>query len=330
MEKILNQEEIDALFRAAQKGKIPDSTGRPLQKLVAKLNLRETSQINKEQVRAVSALHESFARNISNSLSAYLRVGFDVNLVSVEQITYSEVLSRLPDLTYLCSIRIQPIDALALLQMDLALAFPVMDLVLGGAGGEMIELRDLTEIEEQIFESVIQLIMRELQASWNPTLEVQIDFDQRQHASQTLSLMPPAERSLALSFEIKVNDAHGTLNVTFPAVAANALLRKLTAQSVSYRRGSSTAQVNQIRLHMLDSEFDVELRLPPTPISVRDLTELQVGQVLPLHQAVEQPAILFIAGKEMFMAYPVACGHVRGGQILQRNSILPVSRKAVA
>src|SRR5208282_1450324 len=42
-------------------------------KNVSKFNLREISQINKEQVRALSTLHESFARNVTNSLGAYLR-----------------------------------------------------------------------------------------------------------------------------------------------------------------------------------------------------------------------------------------------------------------
>src|SRR5579863_6979388 len=123
MEKILTQEEIDALFRATQKGQIVSGAKHEPQKDVSKFNLREISQINKEQVRALSTLHESFARNITNSLGAYLRVGFDVNLVSVEQLTFHEIVSRLPDLTYLCSVRVQPIEAMGLLQMDLAVVF---------------------------------------------------------------------------------------------------------------------------------------------------------------------------------------------------------------
>ena len=135
MEKILNQEEIDALFRATQKGQIASGAKTKRRKKILPISIfARSSQINKEQVRALSTLHESFARNITNSLGAYLRVGFDFNLVSVEQLTYSEIISRLPELTYLCSMRMQPIEAVGLLQMDLAVAFPIMDLVLGGPG----------------------------------------------------------------------------------------------------------------------------------------------------------------------------------------------------
>jgi flagellar motor switch protein FliM len=58
------------------------------------------------------------------------------------------------------------------------------------------------------------------------------------------------------------------------------------------------------------------------------LTALQAGQVLRLHQPVEQPAILYVAEKEMFSVYPVACGLLRGAQILQRNSITPPTHTA--
>ena len=326
MEKILNQEEIDALFRATQKGQVPAGSAKAEKRDISKFDIREAGQISKDQVRALSALLETFARNITNSLGAYLRVAFDVNLVSVEQLSYSEVLSRLPDLTYLCSIRVQPFEALALFHMDLALAFPVMDLVLGGAGSGSIELRDLTEIEEQILESVVRIVTRELQASWAPVLQVEFEFDQRQQSPQTL--MSPSERSLAVSFEIKMPDAHGMLNMTLPAVASNALFRKLTAQFSYFKHVNSAADMNQLRERLLEGEFPVDLRLPPVPIHVRDLTDLQVGEVLPLHHPVDQPAVLLVAGKEMFLAYPVACGAMRGGQILQRNSIVPATGKA--
>jgi flagellar motor switch protein FliM len=330
MEKILTQEEIDALFRATQKGQVSPGPKKASQRNVTKFNLREISQINKDQVRALSTLHESFARNLTNSLGAYLRVGIDFNLVSVEQLTYSEIVSRLPELTYLCSMRMQPIEAVGILQMDLAVAFPIMDLVLGGLGSSAIEMRDLTEIEEQILESVMRILVREIQNAWASVLQVQIEFEQRQQSSQTQVLMGPTERCLALSFEIKMPDSHGMLNVTLPAVASNALLRKLSGQGMYSKRANSTAHTRQIRQHLLEGSLPVELRLPPNIVRIADLTDLKVGQILPLKQPVAQPAVLYIAEKEMFSGYPVACGLVRGAQVLRRNSIVPVTNKAKA
>jgi flagellar motor switch protein FliM len=330
MEKILSQEEIDALFQATRRGQIAASPAKVEQRAVQKFDLRLIGQVSRDQMRSLSVLHEGFARHITNSLGAYLRVGFEVNLVSVEQLSYSEVLSRIPDLTYLCSVRLRPLEALALLQMDLAVAFPIMDLVLGGPGTSSVELRDLTEIEEQILESVVRILLKELQAAWAPLLDLQFEFEQRQQSSQAVAMMPPSERTLALSFEIKIPGARGMLNVTLQAVASNALFRKLSEQASYYRHPGSPEQIDQVRSRMLDVEFPMELRLSTVPVSVRDLIGLQVGGVLALDHPVEQPAVLLVAGKEMFLAYPVACGPSRGGQILSRKSIVPESRRAAS
>jgi flagellar motor switch protein FliM len=295
MEKILNQEEIDLLFRAAQKGNLTGA-GAASAKQVSKSDIREVGQINKEQVRAVSILHENFARSVTNSLGAYLRVGFEVNIVSIEQLNYSEVVSRMSEMTYLCSIRVRPLEAFALLQVDSTLAFPIMDLILGGAGeNEAVEVRYLTEIEEQILESVVRILIKELQADWAPALEVELDFDQRQPINQAAGLMPGTERNLALSFEIKMLKSRGMMNITLPAVVSNTILRKLRTQFATYRRAASSAHMDQLRTQMLDASFPVHLRLPSFPLQVARLASLQLGQILPFPHPVNQPVLLCVA-----------------------------------
>src|ERR1039457_6637438 len=99
MEKILNQEEIDALFLKAQgqgQGMSAASQGAeaPAQHVTVR-DIRQAGQLGKEHVRAVSMLHDSFARNLTYNLGAYLRGVFEVNLVSVEQLSYAEFLQRI-------------------------------------------------------------------------------------------------------------------------------------------------------------------------------------------------------------------------------------------
>src|ERR1700690_1246289 len=228
MRKILSQDEIDSFFSAAKEG--PKAASGASRKKGHPCDMRKLGTLNDEQVRSVTALHESFARRMGGSLGAYLRVGFEMNLVSVEQIVYSEFLSRLPELTYLASFQVMPIDARATIQSDLSLVFPIVDLVLGGSGADPIEPRELTEIEEQIFETVVRLIARDLQTTWTPVLDVEIQFDQRQQHTQIQGLMLPLEKVLSLTFEIRLPESRGSLNLAFPAVVSNALLRKLSVQ----------------------------------------------------------------------------------------------------
>ena len=237
-------------------------------------DLRKMGALNAEQVRVVSTLHESFARRLGGSLAAYLRVGFEMNLVSVEQLIYSELLSRFPELTYLASLTMMPIDARATIQADLSLVFPIVDLVLGGSGADSIDPRELTEIEEQIFETVVSLIAHDLQTAWAPVLPVEMQFDQRQQQSQIQSLMLPLEKVLSLTFEIRLPDARGSVNIAFPAVVSNALLRKLSVQWSYVERTPSRETRARLRDRLLDSCFAVNLSLPPSQLSIREIAEL--------------------------------------------------------
>src|SRR5713101_9189297 len=98
MDKVLNQEEIDAMVRVARGGQ---SASQPAQQIVQPWDIRQAGQIGSEQMRAINQLHETFARNLSISIGGYLRIVFDCSLVSAEHLTYREFLQRIPEKTYL-------------------------------------------------------------------------------------------------------------------------------------------------------------------------------------------------------------------------------------
>jgi flagellar motor switch protein FliM len=118
---VLNQEEIDAMFRAAlRRGQGSASLAPTFQRC----DFKQAGQIKKDQVRAIANLHEGFTRNLTNALGTYLRVIFEVNLVSVEQLTFREFLQRIPDLAYLATFQVKPMGATAALDLEPSLAFP--------------------------------------------------------------------------------------------------------------------------------------------------------------------------------------------------------------
>jgi len=103
----LGKSEIDALFSKAQAVR----SGREVRnKNIAPYDVRRSNQLTQGQISAVTTLHETLPRRLSNLLPAYLRVAFEMTFVSVEQLSYSKFLSRLPDLTYFASVHVMPTD----------------------------------------------------------------------------------------------------------------------------------------------------------------------------------------------------------------------------
>jgi flagellar motor switch protein FliM len=317
MEKILNQEEIDRLFNASKKSAARAPADR---RVVRECDFRQAGQLTKDQVRQITLLHETFAPNLANSLGAYLRVGFQTSLVAVEQLVYNEFLSRIPEQTYFTTVQLMPIDELAALQIDLGLIFPMIDLLLGGSGQSLSEQRDLTEIEQQIIESVVRILCRELQATWQMALPLQFSAGERLKQTHIGTLMPAAERVLNLSFEIQITDVRGTLNLVFPGVVSNLLLRKLAQQGMTRRRRTSADAGARIRERLLDAKFNVALELRNVQIHIRDVVEMEPGKIVSLAHSLRDPMFMAINGTPAFSGIPVSCGAARGALV---QEILP-------
>jgi flagellar motor switch protein FliM len=222
-----------------------------------------------------------------------------------------------PEINYVVSAHLQPLDAMAAVALDLQLAFPLIDLLLGGPGKPMAEIREITEVEEEILKGVVQIICRELQAAWQPVIETEILFEERQRPTQIMRLMPPNEKVLSLSYEIRVSEAGGMLMTAFPAVAATALIRKL-AQQGSYRKHRATSgAASNLRENVQKCEFPVELILPGGTVRSRELLGLERGSILALHLRSHEPAVLHVGKQPLYIAHPVRSGSQRAGQIVK-------------
>jgi flagellar motor switch protein FliM len=313
MEKVLNQEEIDAMVRAARGH--AEQHAVPIK--VQPWDFSKVGQIGREPLRSLTQLHESLARNLTHSLGAYLRVVFDANLVSVEQLGYAEFLSRLPELAYLATVQLEPMNAVAGLQLDLSLAFPIIDLLLGGHGSTTEQLREITDIEEQILEGVVRMICREFESAWQP-VGVHVEFGQRQQPAQMQRLMPPNEKTLSLSFEIRMPETRGMLNLVVPSSVSNVLLRKLSHDWIYHRPRGLAECSSDLLAKLLDCNFDLELVLPPQAIEAKRIINLSSGHVLALNHPLEQSASAEIGGHACFTSDVVRHGNRRAGHIRER------------
>ncbi len=326
MEKVLDQQQIDAMVRAARGGRAAEPKTRA--PIVAAWDVRQAGQIGREQMRSISTLHENFARDLTHSLGAYLRIVFAASLVSAEHLTYSEFLQRIPEVTYLSSVKLAPAGAIALLQLDFSVAFPLIDVLLGGEGASAPPSREITEIEEQILETIMRIICRELEKAWS-AFALEFQFERRQRPDQVRHLMPSEEKTLSLSFEITLAESRGMLNFVVPAVVSNTLLRKISAGWTAAKRRVLPESERRLRARLLDCPFRVELGMPSADFPLRDLVGLKPGDLAVLRCGFEKPGALLVAGQQMFTAVIARRGPARAAQVLAASATREPERKEV-
>jgi len=91
MEKQLDQSQIDSMFAGVRE---EEACKQAAHAAVDQASVRErynfsrAGQISNEQLQAISAVNDLFARNLTHNLGAWLRTRFDVALASAEQMMY--------------------------------------------------------------------------------------------------------------------------------------------------------------------------------------------------------------------------------------------------
>jgi flagellar motor switch protein FliM len=309
-EKTLKQDEIDALFQAARSTE-PEAKKTEVRARVVPYNFSTAGQISTDQLRAISMLNDLFARNLTHNMAAWLRTRFQVNLVSAEQIPFNEFLLRIPEISYVASVRLEPLGAIAVLQLDLALAPPIIDLLLGGEGRDG-SLRELTDIEESILGSVVEIICRELTAAWQ-SVGLSFTFERRQMQTQAARIMPVTEKTLCLSFEIRMPKSSGLLNLAFPAVVSNTILRRLTSDwARRLHAGESRARMELTARRIL---FGCSLQLPTMRLPASTIENLEPGEVLHLNVAANTLPEWQVGGQQLASAQAIRQGAHRAARI---------------
>ena len=269
-------------------------------------------QISTDQLRAISLLNDLFARNLTHNLAAWLRTRFQVNLVSAEQIQFNEFLLRIPEISYVASVRLEPLGALSVLQLDLGLAPPIIDLLLGGDGKDG-PLRELTDIEESIVASVVEIVCRELTIAWQQ-VGLSFNFERRQMQTQVARIIAVTEKALCLSFEIRMPHSSGLLNLAFPAVVANTILRRLTTDWGRRCRhtGETRSRIETVARRI---RFGCSLQLPTVRLAARALEELQPGDVLRLDVGASALSEWRVAGLPLLLAKAMRHGEHRAARV---------------
>ena len=314
MEKILDQRAIDTLFAQQSETGVRDAP----ETAIAPYGFGRTGQISNDQMRAITLVNDQLARNLTHTLGAWLRSQMHVMLAANEQMTFGEMISCVPEPSYVIVLRLEPLGGVGLMELNLGLALMMVDMLLGGRGSVM-PARELTEIEDSLLLSVVEIVVRELNSAWDAA-GLQFTLEKRESRDRLLRLMTTEERTLCISFDVEMDGEHGMLNLCLPAVVLNAMHRRLLSVRDRPRQRFETAAARVSEL-MAEASFKAVLRLPPVQLLTREIHALEVGTVLELPIPHSTQAELLVGGVKICSAVPVGSGDHRAALLQVVNEM---------
>jgi flagellar motor switch protein FliM len=294
MNRILTPEELKALVVSGVEP--PDSAANGP---ILAYNFRRPDRVTKDQIRSLHFLHDRFARNATTSLSAFLRTTTELSIVSVEQFAYSEFLMALPDPTAFYAVTMRPFDALGALELNPGVAFAMIDRMLGGSGETAAPARALTEIEQNVVDSVVRILLEHLTETWKTVTDIQFQIHARETRPQMLQVASWNEVVILLAFDLRVGELRGLLNLCVPASVIEATGTNFVQNFQQTRREPTVVEREWLTENLGRVRFDVSADVE-TRLKTRELVTLLPGQVLSLGVPVDAEVNVRVGGALKF------------------------------
>jgi len=219
MEKILSQEEIDALLKGIENGKVettsespgggPDSVP---------YDFANQDRVIHGRMPTLEVLNDFFARSLRNPLTLILRKSLEITPHKLALMKYGEFTRTLPLPCSIHVFKMNPLRGNGLLVLDPKLVFSFVDIFLGGTGrmNFRIEGRDFTPIESKLIMKVVNIIFAELEKVWSSVHPLSFQYLRSEFNSQFATIVPPTDLVLTIPFDVEMVQVNGLITLCIP------------------------------------------------------------------------------------------------------------------
>lgn len=304
MRAVLSQTEIDDLLSAIESGSVDEEALRKDRVKAKKYDFRRPNRFSKHNIGALSVLHDSYARQMSNFLSGYLRTVVQVKVASVEQLAYEELVLSWPANTLVSVLDLEGYGY-AMMQMSNEVMLPIVGLICGGVGEAFTKPRPVTDIEMSIYRRLTNHLLSRYEIAWRDQAEVKCTLDTVETNPRLVQCILPSEIVAVITLTMTVNDVQGLMSMCLPYTTVNSLLNKPSEVVLQEDDEVTVREKWEQKQRLLASApLSLQVLLGEREITVRDFLSLQAGDVLAMDSRPGDLLELQIEGKSAFLGQP--------------------------
>ena len=312
MVEVLSQSEVDDLIKAIHSGEVNEDA---LKDQVAQkfrvYDFRKPNKFSKEQTSTFQVIYGNYARSLGTFLSITLRSTFHVSLASIEQITYEEFIHSLLDPSLSIIFNMNPLEGAAVLELSPDIVFVMLERLMGGKGRRPLQqFKSLTEIERTLIEDLSQEMLNLSTQAWENITTFNPKFERIETNPHFVQVVAPTEMVLLVSMDVRVDDVvGGTIQYVLPYIFLEPILGNFSTKFWFEKtsRVSSANYRDNIKKQIKSVKIPVRVILGDTLITVKELLELQVGDVVMLNRKSDDDLEVVVGHSQKFYARPGLC-----------------------
>jgi flagellar motor switch protein FliM len=308
MNQVLSQAEVDALLKAVAEGSI-DGDSDP-QKQVEYRNVQNFDLTNQDRVirgkmPTLDLIYERFVRLFRMSLSNSLRKIASISIISTDLLKFGEFVNTLPIPSCVGILRSETLRGNALLVFESKLAYALIDSYFGGTDRPYTksEGKEFTRIELMIMNKVLQLGVSDLEEAWAPVHKIGLVHLRTETNPQFVGVVPLSDVIISTTFEVELENASGTISLVIPYSTIEPIKNKLNSTFQSDSDRTDKIWIQNLENHIEQVEANVSVNLGETSITVADLVNLNIGDIIPLNQDCDGELMMKVEGVPKFKCF---------------------------
>ncbi len=294
MTDLLSQDEIDALLHGVDDvDDIDEPLGNDTEGAVS-FDFSSQDRIVRGRMPTLELINERFARHMRISLFNMLRKTAEVSINGVQMMKFGEYQNTLYVPTSLNMVRFRPLKGTALITMEARLVFILVENFFGGDGRfhAKIEGREFTPTERRIIQLLLKIVFEDYKEAWSPVMGVEFEYLDSEVNPSMANIVSPTEVIVVSSFHIEVDGGGGDFHVVMPYSMVEPIRELLDAGVQSDKMETDVRWSSALREEIMDCPVNFRVNLLEKDISLRDLMELQPGDIIPIEMP--EHATMFI------------------------------------
>ncbi|WP_394127155.1 flagellar motor switch protein FliM [Vibrio hepatarius] len=318
MTDLLSQDEIDALLHGVDDVDEVEEDVTPTDASAVEFDFSSQDRIVRGRMPTLELINERFARHMRISLFNMLRKTAEVSINGVQMMKFGEYQNTLYVPTSLNMVRFRPLKGTALITMEARLVFILVENFFGGDGRfhARIEGREFTPTERRIVQLLLKIVFEDYKEAWSPVMGVEFEYLDSEVNPSMANIVSPTEVIVVSSFHIEVDGGGGDFHVVMPYSMVEPIRELLDAGVQSDKMETDVRWSTALREEIMDVPVNFRVQLLEQDISLRDLMELQPGDIIPI--TMPENATMFVEELPTFRTKMGRSGEMLAVQVSEK------------
>ncbi|MEE8422982.1 MAG: flagellar motor switch protein FliM [Thermodesulfobacteriota bacterium] len=305
-DKVLSQDEVDALLGGVSDGDIETETGvgEESQDGYVKFDFVGQDRIVRARLPTYEMIHERFIRQLRNSFIDFLNRPVDITFDGIKMMKYGEFIKNVPLPASFNIYETPPLKGSSLIVFEARLIFQFIEYLFGGGncGHARIEGRDFTEIEQRLIKKIVNKCFEIMEESWSSVHPLKLVLQRFEMMPQFVNLAVPTEVVVVSTVKVEVGGVTNSIFFCVPYSTLEPVREKLeSGYQKDVPKGDNRwgkTLLDQIR----DTSLNVTGAMGSGRLTIKDVMNLKVGDVIQLDKKVSDELEVKVEGFVKFLA----------------------------